>query len=370
MKRFWLFYFVLLAVSASAQQQIDLYANLSNHQKVVLSQVAKEIRYVPLETTDNCLLSDELQVYDAEDCIFVGDQKNSAFFRFGKDGKLLNQIGQKGQGPGEYERVLFFTVDDKTRIIYLVDTSGQSLMAYTFEGQFVRKIPMEVGSWRAEAIGGNLLYSNNRYYRKKAGDSVNELYLADQTGRVLYKTPSSVAGDGFPSLIMNQSFFYRHKEDVFYKNVTDDFVYQVKDGLKLTKKYLVNTASADKHEKDDYKDLSKYAQRIIIQNIYEDNQRLIFFYAYQEAMHYMIYNKSDGKLYNALASDGKDGFTDDWLNGPSFIPFMFAGGKGNVVISIVPSETILETKSLLQKCPELKALNADSNPVLGIVTLK
>lgn len=370
MRTIYLLYFVLLAIQAGAQQKIDLYTNVPNGEKVALSEIATEIRYVPLETTDNCLLSDELQVYYVAGCIFVGDQKNSVFFRFDKDGKLLNQIGKKGEGPGEYKRVLFFTVDDKERIVYLVDTSGQCLMAYNFEGKFLRKLPMEAGSWRAEAVGGNLLYSNNRYYRKKAGDEVYELYLADPSGKVLHKAPSSIVGDGYPSLILNQSFFYRHKENVFYKNVTDDYIYQVSDDLKLTKKYLVNTASADKHEKDDYKDISKYAQRVIIQSIYEDNLRMLFFYTYQDAMHYMLYNKQDGRMHNALAADGKDGFADDLLGGPSFTPFMFAGGKGKVLISIIPPATMLEAKGPLSKHSELKALDADSNPVLGVVTLK
>ena len=46
----------LITALSNAQQRIDLYGNKASYQKVNLSKVAKEVVYVPLETTNDCLL--------------------------------------------------------------------------------------------------------------------------------------------------------------------------------------------------------------------------------------------------------------------------------------------------------------------------
>jgi hypothetical protein len=95
---------------------MPLHGSLHLKKQCLLSEYASEIKNIPLETTDESLLSDELQVCYTGQYIFVSDMKTATFFRFDAEGKYLNKIGRKGQGPGEYTNALFFRADAKIEI--------------------------------------------------------------------------------------------------------------------------------------------------------------------------------------------------------------------------------------------------------------
>lgn len=107
-------YFLCVAILPSfSQQKIDILGNAGKEQEIKLSEVAKSVRVIPLETTEECLLGTDLKIYYGEEYIFVCDQrKPGAFYRFSKDGKFLNKIGCSGEGPEEYIRSLSFSVDE------------------------------------------------------------------------------------------------------------------------------------------------------------------------------------------------------------------------------------------------------------------
>ena len=86
----------VLSVSAQKPVVINLAKAISESPKeIMLNELASDIRYVPLETTDDCLMNNEFYImqYTGEDII------TSGIFHFDKNGKFLNKIGSKGQGP-------------------------------------------------------------------------------------------------------------------------------------------------------------------------------------------------------------------------------------------------------------------------------
>lgn len=87
-----LFTFLCVAILPSfSQQKIDILGNAGKEQEIKLSEVAKSVRVIPLETTEECLLGTDLKIYYGEEYIFVCDQRQpGAFYRFSKDGKFLN----------------------------------------------------------------------------------------------------------------------------------------------------------------------------------------------------------------------------------------------------------------------------------------
>ena len=60
---------LFFSLKGYAQQEIDLAGNLSNYEEIPLSKVASKVEYIPLETTDKCLLSNELQIHWGKDDI-------------------------------------------------------------------------------------------------------------------------------------------------------------------------------------------------------------------------------------------------------------------------------------------------------------
>ena len=91
-----------LDISAQKPIVINLARTIGKSPKeMMLSELAADIKYIPLETTDDCLINNEFYImqYTGEDII------TSGIFHFNKEGKFLNRIGRKGQGRSEERRV-------------------------------------------------------------------------------------------------------------------------------------------------------------------------------------------------------------------------------------------------------------------------
>ena len=85
-----------------AQQTDTVVLNLSEaitHEPkvIMLSEIASDIHFISLETTDDFFLCDEYRIIYTGDDILVYDRQMRNYFRFDKNGKLLNRIGGYGQ---------------------------------------------------------------------------------------------------------------------------------------------------------------------------------------------------------------------------------------------------------------------------------
>lgn len=116
---------------------------LQDKKEIKLSEVASAIKYIPLETTAESLLEqDILDVTIAGGYLFVCDYKK--LFQFTLEGKFVRQIGRAGQGPGEYtESILGVTYNERLKEIYLSDPRQLKLHVYSFDGKFLHDINME-----------------------------------------------------------------------------------------------------------------------------------------------------------------------------------------------------------------------------------
>lgn len=78
-----------LDISAQKPIVINLARTIGKSPKeMMLSELAADIKYIPLETTDDCLINNEFYImqYTGEDII------TSGIFHFNKEGKFLNRI--------------------------------------------------------------------------------------------------------------------------------------------------------------------------------------------------------------------------------------------------------------------------------------
>ena len=84
-----------------------------------LSDIAKQVTYIPLETKDNCLIGNQYRVSFSNEFIFVNN--GGVLLQFTPKGKFIRQINKIGQGPGE-GLARCFAVDEKSRLIYILKT--------------------------------------------------------------------------------------------------------------------------------------------------------------------------------------------------------------------------------------------------------
>lgn len=63
------------------------------------------IQYIPLETTDSCLISNLLNLQVTTDYMFMYNGKTEEVLQFDRKGKFIRRVGRQGNGPGEYSMI-------------------------------------------------------------------------------------------------------------------------------------------------------------------------------------------------------------------------------------------------------------------------
>lgn len=109
-----------------------------------IQDIAKNIEYIKLETTDDCLIGRENTIeairVTETDIFIIGASGNYRFAR--KDGKFLNRIGKRGEGPKEYVTQSSFAINEKKQEVLLHDLSKNKVFIYKFNGTFVKDIDL------------------------------------------------------------------------------------------------------------------------------------------------------------------------------------------------------------------------------------
>ena len=111
-----------------------------------LSSIASGVRFVKL---DNEPIFRDFFIVDIQQCdsfLFLMDPKH--LFMYDATGKFIRQIGQNGQGPGEY---VFLNaplqLDEKKRILYAADGYTSRFLSYDFEGNCLKTIRYANADW-------------------------------------------------------------------------------------------------------------------------------------------------------------------------------------------------------------------------------
>ena len=102
--------------------------------EIPLGEWAKEVRFVPLETSDSVLLNgyiSYLVLFQDKIVIYNTDK----IYLFSSEGKFIRTIGSKGEGPGEYVSVRNLSADQEG--IHAVD-EGKKIHTYGWDGQWLR----------------------------------------------------------------------------------------------------------------------------------------------------------------------------------------------------------------------------------------
>jgi hypothetical protein len=96
------------------------------------SQLTDEVRFVPLEVTDESMFSEVSQLNIIGEEIFLFDIRLGKLIVFDKNGTFKRVLERKGQGPGEYSFSMSFSASLENDKIYLVDVDNK-LICYELD---------------------------------------------------------------------------------------------------------------------------------------------------------------------------------------------------------------------------------------------
>jgi len=115
------------------------YEQIQDTVQIKLSQLAEDLRFIPLETKEECLFgSAKYFVYDK---YIIVIERNKRIMQFSGDGKFIRQICRYGQGPREFQGPVI-AVDEEHDILFLGDGIKSYIMSWDLNtGAFIKEIP-------------------------------------------------------------------------------------------------------------------------------------------------------------------------------------------------------------------------------------
>ncbi|AUI48377.1 6-bladed beta-propeller [Bacteroides fragilis] len=425
--------FVLLGCSSNKKQEpisksgipvINLSEDVSTVPSLLLSEVAEKLEIVPLEMTDESVLSDitEMQVTDHN--IWIDHGREFYIYRFSRTGKFLNKIGSIGQGPGEYTNYSTFLVDEDKKEVYIIaNTNG--VLAYDFEGNFKRKIvdiqmilQLFASPYDQYILNNQKFFATQNFglYRPIDKDSLwSFVSLGDDFQKKKYfKNPAHVgkeeqiiANRANMDRMVNYWMEYLTSMDTYNAQLTlkypdTDTIYCYDDA---TNQLLPQYAIFTDEEKGDYeathlwfKDRKAF-DYFSIKSYYPTKDFVYLIGSKGEEVYTYCYNKKDGsvrlqKRQSAITERDvpwfsfplrqmkRDFVLDNDLGGGEFtvdsrssgkywIDILEPGSDENWIdIDQIKSTTVIDESKKKELIRVLESVTEDSNPILMIATLK
>ena len=403
---------------------INLSKNVSSVPSLLLSEVAEKLEIVPLEMTDESVLSDitEMQVTDHN--IWIDHGREFYIYRFSRTGKFLNKIGSIGQGPGEYTTYSTFLVDEDKKEVYIIaNTNG--VLAYDFEGNFKRKIvDIQTILQLFSSVYDQYILNNQKFfatqnfalYRPIDKDSLwSFVSLGDDFQKKKYfKNPAHVGKEEL--IIANRANMdrmvnywreYLTSMDTYNGQLTlkypdTDTIYCYDDA---TNQLLPQYAIFTDEEKGDYeathlwfKDRKSFDYFSIF-SYYPTKDFVYLIGSKGEEVYTYCYNKKDGsvrlqKRQSAITERDvpwfsfplrqmkRDFVLDNDLGGGDFTVDSRSSGKywidilepssdeNWIDIDQIKSSTVIDESKKKELIQVLESATEDSNPILMIATLK
>lgn len=325
---------------------------------------------VPLETNDDCLLNEELQVIVSSQYIFIHDFLADKVYRFdANNGKFLNSIGKKGQGPGEYQKLFGIYVDDVYKKCYLMDSYANNIYIYNYDGEYVKVFSGQYAPNRMIKVNNNFLLNNLLYTQSK-----NEMFLIDQNGKVLKKArlPEKKYG-----MILWPPYFYSHNGEIYYKNYISDNIYRIDNSLNKIPTYYIDCGKRSINPQENQYSFDQGSivddLTIVIGEIkgYSDN---LFIPYCTDKRSFAVYNTKTKKTVSP-GKKGESGFIDNLTNGPlvkiPYSSYSHLSTIENKLISVIYMSEIEDEKfnqGIFKNT--IDKLSIDSNPIIQIIVLK
>ena len=411
-------------ISRSGVPVINLSEDVSTVPSLLLSEAAEKLEIVPLEMTDESVLSDitEMQVTDHN--IWIDHGREFYIYRFSRTGKFLNRIGSIGQGPGEYVNYLTFLVDEDKKEVYIFSTNN-GVLVYDFEGGFKKQISdfqtmvgMFSSIYKQYILNDHKFFTIQNFglYRSVDKDSLWSFVSLDDNfqKKRLFKNPVHVgkeeqitANRANMDRMVNYWMEYLTSVDIYNGQLTlkypdTDTIYCYDDA---TNQLLPQYAIFTDEEKGDYeathlwfKDRKAFDYFSIF-SYYPTKDFVYLIGSKGEEVYTYCYNKKDGsvrlqKRQSAITErdvpwfsfplrqmkrdfvldndlGGGDFTVDSRSSGKYWIDILEPGGDENWIdIDQIKSSTVIDESKKKELIRVLESATEDSNPILMIATLK
>ena len=154
------------------------------------SQLADNIRYIPLETSQDCILSPNLKVWVSDKYIITID--SDGIRQFSPEGKFIRELASSVEGPGGPAEISSYTIDEQKDILYYSQQyDWENIYAISLrDGQPAGKIYAGCQTSAMCIVNGEILCFPSKYYSGKNLD----IFRITPSGNITDSIPASRSG--------------------------------------------------------------------------------------------------------------------------------------------------------------------------------
>ena len=291
---------------ASELPQIDV--NTNYPEKEICLQDVAEVSYVALDSQDDLLFNGSVKSV-SDKGIVIYDASNQRLLFFDNQGKFLNPVGRKGQGPEEYPMMFTVFVDwDNNEIV--VFCSQSQIVVYSLDGTFKRRVTFDSNVNPGDVYG----WSDGQFvsYRKGVLDKDGQLepyrpivFYSREAGKMedslSYRKEHEfpvIVGKGsmeisYPSLV-------KLNGDVYVNDLSADTIYRLVSPTKALQPVITRTPSVVDDGDGYFMDLYGITSRFYFFKF--SSRQLSFdagnFRIIDDKSKNAIYDRKDGKVYH------------------------------------------------------------------------
>lgn len=376
-----------ISQTATAQTpiRIPIGQQIKNVEHKYLSEFVDELKYIPLETSLECLLGQDIskiEIFDEK--IFVSDYKH--IYIFDMKGKFLFKVAKQGKGPGEYQSKGFqdFLINRDDKNIVIFDLFTKRLITYGFDGSFLFEKKISFMPGPSEWISKNTFTVFNMGYTYEELPWT-DIYFLDLQGKTVNKNQFKYEKDKKYGFTVFPALFYTFEGKTRYKNPYQELIYEIGSNYSLSPVYYLDYGVyKSKSELDEFKininakkevtvhTNPQSSEKIGVTRLAETKDYLHICYVHKDEKQYGVYDKKMQKFYRVFDEKFESyGFSDDMLGG---IPFVPKSITSDYLVSYVQAYSLIESLQKNDKNTKLKdilsKIKEGDNPVLIIASLK
>jgi hypothetical protein len=200
------------------------------------------IRYIPLETTEESMISAGDNLFFHEYNINkILSTKNSIYFKnhakilkFRHTGEFETVIAPIGRGPSEVTIISDFDIDVNTNNIYILSSGQKKIKVYNGDGVYLREINLSIYSHQLDIIDNKIIL----FCGNNSGKNEFSYILLDLNGNFLKGFRNNYmftnkSGYGFT----HENLFFQTSEKLYKKEIYSDTIFNFVDNVFIP--YLV-----------------------------------------------------------------------------------------------------------------------------------
>jgi hypothetical protein len=203
---------------------LKITVDFNNAAELFSSGIIESIRIIELETTRESLVGNIGKIYLSDDDIFVQSNPKpqstqNTLLRFGMDGKFHNPVGNRGEGPGEFNNLVDFHYNRESAKIELLVPHNRLLVFDkhgVFSGQAENPHNVPANSFVKTSEGNYFLYggANNGFDNYR-------LYLVSPDGEIIRRflgQPTNLSA-------LKENNFTLSGNNVYFREAFNDTIY-------------------------------------------------------------------------------------------------------------------------------------------------